>query len=201
MGISVKFGRLRAWFILLLLALPASTAFAQWELDGEKAAINFISIKNGAVAESHSFEVVSGSIGAAGAVQMAIDLDSVQTLIEIRNERMRELLFNTAMFPTADVTTQIDPAVLTAVTAGSSVSVDVPVTLSLHGMEKTLTASLVAIGTADGGMRVFTARPVLVSASQFGLDEGLAALQKIAGLNAISAAVPVTLDLTFKRVD
>ena len=45
--------------------------------------------------------------------------------------------------------------------------------------------------------RVFTARPVLVNAADFGLESGVTALQQVAGLKAISSAVPVTLQLLF----
>ena len=42
--------------------------------------------------------------------------------------------------------------------------------------------------------------PDLINAADFGLAEGVAALQKVAGLQAISTAVPVTLQLQFVKV-
>ncbi|MCR9105453.1 MAG: YceI family protein [Gammaproteobacteria bacterium] len=202
MNVLERFGRLRVWLALLVvLALPAQTALAQWELDSDSASIDFISIKNGVVAEAHRFKAASGSIGTSGSVQVDIDLNSVETLIDIRNERMRELLFKTAQFPTATVNAQIDSDTLAAVAAGGTASVEVPVTLALHGVEKTLNVALMAIGNAERDIRVFTVRPVLVSASQFGLDDGITALQKIAGLNAISTVVPVTLNLVFTHTE
>ena len=36
----------------------------------------------------------------------------------------------------------------------------------------------------------------MLSAAEFGLESGVAALQQIAGLNAISRSIPVTVDFT-----
>ena len=44
-----------------------------------------------------------------------------------------------------------------------------------------------------------TVRPILISAADFGLEGGVSALQKIAGLEAIAAVVPVSVDLKFVK--
>lgn len=183
--------------LALLLLAPCGAAWAEWELDNTKSAVNFISIKNDSVGEVHSFSSLVGYIGAAGNVQMTINLDSVETLIAVRNERMRELLFETVKFPSAQLTAQVEPAVLAEAAKGGIVTAELPVTLSLHGMEKTLTIPVVVVGEGDGSLRVFTARPVLINAADFGLQSGVTALQQVAGLRAISSAVPVTLQLLF----
>ncbi len=194
------FTQVKQTLLLAALALFSATAFAQWELDNEHSSINFISIKNSAVAESHQFESLVGYVGRDGAVQLGINLDSVQTLIDIRNERMRESLFETDKFPAANVTATVDPAVLQAAVEGGTVSTEVAFQLSLHGQKKTLRAPLVAVGEAGGVLRVFSARPLVINAADFGLEGGVQALQKIAGLNAISTAVPVSLHLVFRPV-
>lgn len=186
---------------LVLLLAPFSSAWAQWELDSDKSAINFISIKNSSVAETHSFAAVVGYIGKDGKVQVGVDLDAVETLIDIRNERMRQMLFETAKFPVANITAEVSTEILNAVAQGATVSLEVPVTVSLHGMEKTVNAALIAVGEAGGPMRVFTAHPILLSAADFALESGIAALQEIAGLEAISRAIPVSLHLHFSAVE
>lgn len=186
---------------LVLLLAPFSNAWAQWELDSDKSAINFISIKNSSVAETHSFAAVVGYIGTDGKVQVGVDLDAVETLIDIRNERMRQMLFETAKFPVANITAEVSTEILNAVAQGGTVSLEVPVTVSLHGMEKTVNAALIAVGEAGGPMRVFTAHPILLSAADFALESGIAALQEIAGLEAISRAIPVSLHLHFSAVE
>jgi polyisoprenoid-binding protein YceI len=183
------------WAVFLLA--PYGLASADWELDSASSTIHFVSVKNVSVGEVHSFASLVGFIGAAGNAQVTVDLNSVQTLIDIRNERMRELLFETAKFPVATVSAQVDPSVLALASEGGVLTVEVPVTLSLHGQEKTLTTSLVVVGESEGRLRVFSAAPILVNAADFGLVPGVEALQKIVGLQSIATAIPVTLQLQF----
>jgi polyisoprenoid-binding protein YceI len=199
---SSTMNRLQKFNCLILavfLLSPCGAALADWELDNTKSAVNFVSIKNDSVGEVHTFTSLAGFIGAAGNVQMTINLDSVETQIAIRNERMRELLFETVKFPSAQLSATVEPAVLAEASKGGVITAEVPVTLSLHGKDKTLTVSVVVVGGADGSMRVFTPRPVLVNAADFGLERGVTALQQVAGLKAISLAVPVTLQLLFVK--
>jgi polyisoprenoid-binding protein YceI len=184
----------------MLLLGSCTAVWADWELDNTESTINFVSIKNDSVGEVHRFASLVGFIGAAGNAQLTVDLDSVETMIDVRNQRMREMLFETVKFPAATITAQVDPAVLGLAAEGGIVTADLPITLSLHGQEKAMTVPVVILGDGDGSLRVFTARPVLISAADFGLGAGVEALQKVAGLQAISSAVPVTLQLQFMQV-
>jgi polyisoprenoid-binding protein YceI len=190
----------RALLMAALVAASGST-WAQWQLDSEKSAVRFISIKNASVAETHSFGSMVGYVNADGAVQLMIDLASVETMIPIRNERMRELLFHTAEFPSARVTANVDPAVLDAVTGGGTVATELVLVLSLHGAERELTVPVLVIGEGDGRLQVLTPAPVLIRAEDFGLAGGVEALRKVAGLESISTAVPVTVHLVFTHPD
>lgn len=183
--------------LALVLLAPCGMAWAEWELDNTRSTVNFVSIKNDSVGEVNRFASVLGFIGAAGNVQMTVNLDSVDTRIVVRDERMRELLFETAKFPTAQLTATVAPALLAEAAKGGTLTAELPVTLSLHGREKVLTVSLVVVGEGNGNLRVLTAHPVLINAADFGLEGGVTALQQIAGLRAISAVVPVTLQLFF----
>lgn len=184
--------------LLLIGLLTAVQAAAQWELDGERSSINFISMKNAAIAETHSFTSLVGYIGKTGNVQLNIDLNSVETQVPIRNERMQKLLFETAEFPNAKISANVDPAVLAAVVEGGTVSTEIPVTLSLHGLEQEL-AVAVTVFSDGGSLRVISSRPLLLRAADFGLVDGIEALREIAGLKTISTAIPVTLNLHFRH--
>ncbi|PLW70811.1 YceI family protein [Pseudohalioglobus lutimaris] len=183
----------------LTTALIATHASAQWELNDSGSTINFISVKNSTIAEMHSFPSLVGYIGEEGHVQVTVNLDSVETLIPIRNERMRAMLFNTAEFPAANVSARLDPAVLAEAALGGTVSTEVPVSLSLHGVEQKVIVPLLVFSDS-GNLRVVSARPVLLRAGDFGLVAGVEALRNVAGLAAISTAVPVTINLQFQRV-
>jgi hypothetical protein len=182
---------------VLVLSGLASSVFAQWELMGDNSTVEFISTKNAAVAERHSFGSLSGSIDADGRVAVEIALVSVETLIPIRNERMREILFETANFPTASIAARVDAAVIKTAADGGVVVAEVPITLSLHGQEKDFSAPVVLVGTAGGGLMVVSSSPILLNAADFGLEKGVSLLQEVAGLKSISTAVPVSFKLLF----
>jgi hypothetical protein len=46
---------------------------------------------------------------------------------------------------------------------------------------------------------VTSTQPIVVAAKDFGLESGVAALQAIAGLNAISQSIPITVDLSLRK--
>ena len=94
-------------FLVFLLALP-SIAFSDWELVNDDSHLNFVSFKAVDFAEIHSFKEMSGSIDSNGKANLVINLDSLETLIPIRNERMRNLLFETQIFPTANFYLQVE---------------------------------------------------------------------------------------------
>ncbi|MFT6957520.1 MAG: polyisoprenoid-binding protein YceI [Halieaceae bacterium] len=180
--------------ILFTVSLAAS---AQWDLDNSRSTVNFISVKNSRIGEAHSFTSLVGYIGADGKVQLGVDLDSVETMIPIRNERLRELLFDTVRFPAASITSQVQPEMLAAVAEGGVVTTDISVNLSLHDHTVVLDIPVVVIVDGSGTLRVLSSQPVILDAKQFGLVDGVTALREIAGLKSISTAVPVSIYLVF----
>ena len=191
----------RSLLATLALLVPAASCWAQWQLDSEKSAVSFLSIKNDSIAERHDFGSLAGYIGRQGRARLVIDLDSVRTMIEVRDQRLRELLFETAEFPSATARATIDPAVIAEAAGGGMVSTELSLTLALHGMDRELTVPVVLVGEGEGRLRVLTPEPVIIRAADFGLDNGIEALRKVAGLESIASAVPVTVQLVFTAAD
>ena len=175
------------------LLLMAQATLADWRLTSASK-VGYVSIKNNAIAEHNVFSGVTGSLSKKGQLKINIDLSTVETQVEIRNQRMRELFFEVTQYPQAVVTAELDVQELAQVDSGAPLEIVKPFTLSLHGVEATAEAHLrvVAVG---GRAWVSTVRPILISAADFGLEGGVTALQKIAGLQAIAAVVPVSVDL------
>ena len=74
--------------IACLAALaPFGAAAGDWTLDGEASKLAFGSVKKDAVGESHHFSGLSGGV-ADGIATISVDLASLETWIDIRNERM-----------------------------------------------------------------------------------------------------------------
>ena len=178
------------------LALFVSAASAQWELDGERSRLSFISVKNASVGESHTFTSVAGSIGDDGHARVDIDLDSVETAIPIRNSRMREMLFETGTFPSANITTTVNPDVIAQAGKVPTV-VTVPMSVALHGSSASYDAAVLVSLADDGSLHVVTREPIVVNAGDFDLGAGVTALKEVAGLASISTSVPVSAHLVF----
>lgn len=182
---------------LTLLASVAASA-TSYRLAADDASVNFISTKAGAVAEIHRFGQVVGTLGEDGGVRLVIDLASVDTAIEVRNERVRDMLFDIARFPEALIRADLDPALWQDLAPGERKSVEVLGSLALHGEEGQIRLVVDVVGAADGGLIVTSRLPVIVNAGQFSLAEGVERLRAVAGLPAISPAVPVTFALHFR---
>lgn len=161
--------------------------------------MNFVSIKKDTVAEVNSFREMSGSISDQGAVTLEIALASVDTAIAIRDERIRVMLFETGLFPKAQLTAKVDMASFTKLKAGQSHSEEIALTFALHGESKIFKANVTVVKLEGDRFMVTTTDPIIINAADYGLVKGIEALREIANLPAISAAVPVTLNLVFDK--
>ncbi len=185
-------------FTLLLGFYLSSGAFAL-ALDSELSSLNYLSIKNGSVAEVGSFTQISGALSSAGALTLDIDLSSVDSLISQRDQRMREHLFNVADFPTAVVTAQVPMAAVSPLKAGEETLLELSARLNLHGFEQPLATLVRVTRLADGTLRATTAKPILISVADFGLEGGVEKLRSLASLASIDMVVPVYFSLVFKE--
>lgn len=174
-------------------ALAVIPAQADWSVN-DTSRVGFVSIKNNVIGENNAFERVSGGISETGAVTVNIDLASVETGVGIRNERLQKMLFNVVNFPQATVSAQLSEQQLMALKSGGSVAESVSVSVALHGNTVSKQVELAA-AKAGNTVRVTTTQPIVITAAEFGLEAGVAALQQIAGLKAISRSIPVTVDL------
>ena len=179
------------WMILLLISSPA---WSSWEV-ANGSIIQFISSKNNAVGELSQFESVVGSVTDEGQVDIRVALNAVETNVGIRNERMKQLLFEVGLFPEAKITAQLAPS---AVSATQSHIIETTLAIDLHGQVVNRTATL-QVAPNEQGLSVVSVEPILLTASEFGLESGVAALQSIAGLAAISRVIPVTVRLQLVR--
>jgi polyisoprenoid-binding protein YceI len=191
----------RSFFVqaatLLITLVATGSAQAGWDVTASSR-VGFVSIKNNSIGENNVFEQVTGSISEAGHVALSIDLTSVETGVGIRNERLQSMLFEVGKFPTALVQATLSASQLDALKAGDNVSETVKVTVSLHGMSVDKLAPL-SVGVSEDGIRVTSTQPIVVTAKDFGLESGVAALQAIAGLNSISRSIPITVDLSLRK--
>jgi polyisoprenoid-binding protein YceI len=192
---------------LVMTALLASLAVAcsqpvtpgTWHLDADRSALSFVSIKSGDIAETHSFSGLSGSVMADGQAELVIDLATIETGIGIRNERMREHLFEIERFADARVTATLDLAALADLGAGERRALTLDAALDLHGVAMEIEAEVIVSEIDGRSILVESRSPVIIDAADHDLIDGLATLQDLAGLPSITPVVPVTFSLVFAR--
>ncbi|RDX35342.1 YceI family protein [Kangiella sp. HD9-110m-PIT-SAG06] len=169
-------------------------AQTNWSVVKSQSEIKFSSTKNGDIKEEHSFANFEGDISSHGEVIVTIDLSSVDTNIEIRDERLQKHVFNTEQTPNAVINADIDPELLTT---KKETTTSVNGTLTLVGKTSEFQANLV-VAPSKNNLVVKTQQPIMLSVKDLGIKQGIDKLQEIAGLQSISDEVPVTLSLTIK---
>ena len=166
-------------------------AQADWQV-GSGSQMQFVSIKNNMIGEVSHFETLAGTVTDAGEVEVRVALDSVETNIGIRNERMKNMLFEVGLYPEAVITAKLDTGSMAALSSGGLTNMALQI--DLHGQSVTKDVQL-NVAVTDQGVTATTTQPILLTAAEFGLEGGVAALQAVAGLNAISRVIPVTVAL------
>ncbi|RDE25021.1 YceI family protein [Motiliproteus coralliicola] len=187
--------------LLAVVCLSSFTtlSYADWTLNLDDSSFSFASIKKNHAYEVHTFNRYEGRISDAGEAELTLDLASVQTGIEIRDQRMQSMLFDTPKFPAASYRVKVDPTQLKALKPGQRLAINAEGSLSIFGIEKPLPAALNVFKLGDNRLQVNTARPIALKAQDYGLDGGIEALRKIANLPVISLTVPVNFSLVFDQ--
>lgn len=181
------------------LMTGAMTAQAAWELDGAASSFYYVTSKAAAVSEVNSFTGLSGAISDSGAASLAISLASVDTGIDIRNERMRDIVFQVAQHAEATVSVPVDAAVLDSLPVGESITGTYTATVSLHGLNQEVAADLKVVKLADDSIQVSTVRPLIVGAAAFGLEDEVEQLRVIANLASITPNIVVNFTLVYNQ--
>jgi polyisoprenoid-binding protein YceI len=180
------------------MTLLSFNAYAAWELNNSQSSVNFVSVKKSAVGEIHHFNSLSGSLE-NGNAKVIINLSSVETNIPIRNDRMQSMLFEVSKYSSATITTKVDSSKLANLKNGERYQDNIDLTIDLHGISKKITSTVQVVKLTNSSVLVYSERPVVIKASDFGLAKGVEALRTVAKLPVISTAVPVTFSLVFNK--
>ena len=183
--------------VTTIIANEAPAEPAAYLLNGSDSALHFVTTKNTHTIETHHFDTLSGFISESGVATLVIDLDSVESNIAIRNERMRNILFETGAFSEATVTLPVNVDDLNSMTAGTTDTQTIVADVNLHGVTSVVTTDVVITKLSDSTLLVESVSPLLIQASMFDLVTGIDALKDIANLSVISYTVPVNFTLFF----
>ncbi|WP_159083966.1 cellulose binding domain-containing protein [Saccharobesus litoralis] len=195
--LTVNDGSLSSETVELTIEVEQAPIKYNYQLDAAKSSLFFVSTKKTHIVEAHHFTSLTGSINEFGQAQLNIDLTSVETNIDKRNERMRLYLFETDLFPTAAVSLDIDSNLLPNIEVGSAIELDVTPILDLHGVQLELPTKVKVSKLTETKLLVQNLTPIILQATDFDLAEGVETLRELAGLPVISLAVPVNFNLVF----
>ena len=191
-------------YTLIAIALFAGPAIAAghmkggWILSAAESKVSFGSIKKGKAGEVHHFKSVSGNVAADGMATIDIDLSSVETLADIRNERMVKFVFDAA-HPKATLKAKIDMAKIGALAAGTGTTVSVNGHLMLNGKSIPVETDMYAAHMGNGNFLVTTDSMIMLSMENAGINAGISKLMELAKLPSIARVSPVTLRLLFTK--
>jgi polyisoprenoid-binding protein YceI len=159
--------------------------------------LNFTTTKNTHVVETHSFTGISADISTANVATLTIDLNTGSTGVALRDQRLRELLFETGTYPTATFTVSVPSTLISGLSVGQSTQTSISGTLNLHGVSGTVATTVSVQKLSNSKVIVQSLAPVLVKAGDYSLTAGVEALRAAVGIASISVAVPVDFTLVF----
>lgn len=184
---------------LVVAAALSFSAAADWSVNSSQSSLNFVSVKNDVVAETHSFKDLTGSLTEAGDFAVAIPAMSIDTMIPIRNERILEHVLTAKQYATINAKGKVDSKVLAGLKTGESVVVDQALDLTLLTKTQSLTAKVKVTKVSDSQLVVTTVAPIMLDVNKFELNAGVEKLRELAGLKSISPMVPTTFSLVLVK--
>lgn len=180
----------------LMLVAPAFAG--EWKSVDAESSVAFGSIKKDTVGEVHHFTRVSGTVSDAGELKLTIDLSSVETHIDIRNERMTNHVFQEGK-ATATLSGEIDMAEVTNMKVGETKIMEIQTTLSFVGVENDIDANMLVARLAENRVLVTTSDFIMLSTEDLEIDPGIDKLMQLANLPGITRVTPVSARMVFEK--
>lgn len=183
---------------LLMTGSVFAGGHAKWTAVEDQSRIAFGSIKKDTVGEVHHFEGITGTVGEDGKLTLTVDLASVETNIDIRNERMLEHVFQTGK-ATAMVTGEIDLDEVKDLKPGDTSIVDFEGVLAFAGINVDVESEMLVARLAENRVLVSTADFIMISTEDLGIDAGIDKLMHLAKLPGITRVTPVAVRVVFEK--
>lgn len=158
-----------------------------------------IDSKGNHIEEMGNFTEYSAFFNKKGQFKLEIDLASVNTNIIIRDQRIRDWLFETETFTTASITSNLDAEQINQLKLNESIQITQPITLDLHGIQSNLDADLIITRIEPSILSVKTNQPVILSVANFGMKDGLQKMTEVMNLSEILPDIPITFKGEFFR--
>jgi len=184
----------------LLAISPAAHAGGHitWNLLPDESRVAFSSVKSNITGEVHHFNKLAGTVKENGDLAITIDLSSVETNIDIRNERMTKHVFQEGK-ATAVISGSIDMAEVNSLKVGETKVVEIEAKLTFAGVENDLDARMLVARLSEDRVLVSTEDFLMISTEDLGIDKGIDALMALAKLPGITRVTAVSLRSVFQK--
>lgn len=193
---------IRVGLLLTFVLAGLGSAQAQdWLLNAGASHFYMQTAKAGTVIEIHQFTGLDGKVTKSGDASVKIDLTSISSGVDVRDVRMRFLLFETYKFPNAEITAKLDMSKLQDLLTTTRIAYPLKFTLAMHGVTKDIEAPVTVTRISDKSISVATAKPIVITAESLGLAAGIAKLSEAVNGTPIIAAASFTFDLVFETGD
>ena len=190
-------GILGAAAIFIASSLFSSAAYADWILDAENSNISYGTVKNDMIGENNTFKTISGHLNNDGQIDIEIDLSSIDTLIEIRDGRMRDIVFKVSENATAKLSGQMDLKAYDNQEIGTSRIIETTVSLELVGQKLEHDVKLLVTRLAKNKVMVTPHGVMFIDADDYDLVDAIEILRNLAGLDSIASVISMGFYLTF----
>ncbi len=180
-------------------SLFSNSAHAEWILDASNSNLSYGTIKNDMIGETNMFKTISGTIDDNGHVNIDIDLASVDTQLELRDQRMKDIVFKVADNPSAKLTGDMNLEAHNDQAVGTSRVIEATIALELVGEKVEHDVSLVVTRLAENKVMVIPHGVIFIDADDYELLDALEQLRNLAGLDTIASVVPMSFYLTFTK--
>jgi OOP family OmpA-OmpF porin len=147
--------------------------------------------------EKHRFTSIEGTVTKNGDASIKIDLNTLDTGIDLRNVRMRFLLFETFKFPDLVVTAKIDKTKLTELATRTRINYSLHSRVEMHGIAKEFDIPVEIARVNDTTVTVSTIKPLDVAGETFDFMRGIGKLADAMGGIRIVPSASISFDLTF----
>jgi outer membrane protein OmpA-like peptidoglycan-associated protein/polyisoprenoid-binding protein YceI len=179
-------------------AAHAQDALSQdWALDPGQSHVWMQTNKLDNVIERHQFTGLDGAVSHDGSARLKIDLNTLDTGIDLRNVRMRFVLFETFKYPTAEITAQLDKSKLQGLSDRKPVRYPLTLNVNLHGIVRQIDSVVWITRTSATTVSVTTADPIIVPVESFDFAKGVAKLSDAMGGIKIVPSASITFELVF----
>ena len=146
----------------------------------------------------HHFDRINGVVKEKGEMIISVDISSLETNIDIRNERMLKHVFADGAAK-AVITGQIDMSQVNDLKPGETTVLEIEATLNFLGIENEFDAEMLVARLSENRVLVTTADFIMVSTEDLGIDAGIDQLMKLAELSSITRATPVAIRMVFEK--